>query len=44
MSFLNRAARGVMGVLFALALAGFSFGNSDADQRKAFIAFPAGHQ
>jgi DUF3053 family protein len=39
MSALNRAARGVMCLLFALALAGFSFGNSDADQRKAFIAF-----
>jgi Protein of unknown function (DUF3053) len=39
MSALNRAASGAMCILFALALAGSSFGNSDADQRKAFIAF-----
>jgi hypothetical protein len=39
MSVRNRAARGVMAVLFALTLAGFSFGNSEPDQRKAFIAF-----
>ncbi len=46
----DRAARGVIGILLALTLAGFSFGNSEADQRKAFIAFlqdinnrPGGH-
>jgi len=37
MSILNRAARGVIGVVFALTLA--AWGNSEADQRKAFIAF-----
>ncbi len=50
MSILNRAARGALCLLFAATLAGFSWGNSEADQRKAFIAFlqdinnrPAGH-
>lgn len=37
MSGLNRAARAVIGVLVALTLA--AWGNSEADQRKAFIAF-----
>jgi len=37
MFILNRAVRAVIGVLVALTLAGW--GNSDADQRKAFIAF-----
>jgi hypothetical protein len=37
MSVLNRAARGAIGILFALALA--AWGNSEADQRKAFITF-----
>ena len=37
MSLLNRAERGVLGVLLALTLAGW--GSSEADQRKAFIAF-----
>ncbi len=37
MSFLNRAARGAMCIMFAAALA--AWGNSEADQRKAFIAF-----
>jgi DUF3053 family protein len=37
MSALNRAARGVICLLFAATLAGW--GNSEADQRKAFIAF-----
>jgi hypothetical protein len=39
MLLLNRAARGGIGILFALTLAGFSWGNGEADQRKAFIAF-----
>ena len=34
---LNRAARGAMCIVFAAALLGW--GNSEADQRKAFIAF-----
>ena len=37
MSGLDRAARGVIVVLVALTLA--AWGNSEADQRKAFIAF-----
>jgi len=37
MSFLNRVARGAMCIVFAAALA--AWGNSEADQRKAFIAF-----
>jgi Protein of unknown function (DUF3053) len=37
MSFLNRAARGAMCILFAATLA--AWGNSEADQRKAFIGF-----
>ena len=37
MSVLNRAARSAMCILFAAALT--SWGNSEADQRKAFIAF-----
>jgi hypothetical protein len=44
------AARGAMCILFAATLVGFSFGNGEADQRKAFIAFltdinnrPGGH-
>ena len=41
MSVLNRAARGTIGILFALAFAGFSWGNAEPDQRKAFIAFLA---
>src|SRR5690348_5006168 len=41
MSLFNRAARGVIGIFLALVLAGFSFGSSEADQRKAFIAFLA---
>ncbi len=50
MSLLDRAARGVMCIVFAAILAGFSWGNSEADQRKAFMAFlqdinnrPGGH-
>jgi hypothetical protein len=39
MSALNRAARSAVCILFAATLAGFSWGNSEADQRKAFIAF-----
>ena len=39
MSFLNRVARAALCLFFAATLAGFSFGNSEADQRKAFIAF-----
>ena len=39
MSVLNRAVRSAICILFAAALAGFSWGNSEADQRKAFIAF-----
>jgi DUF3053 family protein len=39
MSILDRAARGAMSILFAATLAGFSWGNSEADQRKAFIGF-----
>jgi Protein of unknown function (DUF3053) len=39
MSILARAARAAMCIVFAAALAGFSWGNSEADQRKAFIAF-----
>jgi acyl transferase domain-containing protein len=48
MTALNRATRGVVGVLVALTLA--AWGNSEADQRKAFITFlqdinnrPGGH-
>src|SRR5690242_13370560 len=37
MSVLNRAARGVMLLVFAAMLA--AWGNSEADQRKAFIGF-----
>jgi len=37
MSALNRAIRGAMCLLLAATLAGW--GNSEADQRKAFIAF-----
>ena len=37
MSVLNRAARGVVCIVFAATLA--AWGNSEADQRKAFIAF-----
>jgi Protein of unknown function (DUF3053) len=37
MSVLNRAARGVMPLVFAAMLA--AWGNSEADQRKAFIGF-----
>src|SRR5690242_20492390 len=37
MSALCRAARGAIGILFVVALVGW--GNSEADQRKAFIAF-----
>lgn len=37
MSFLNRAAGGAMCIVFAAALG--AWGNSEADQRKAFIAF-----
>jgi hypothetical protein len=36
---LNRAVRGAMCILFAAMLTGFSWGNSETDQRKAFIAF-----
>jgi Protein of unknown function (DUF3053) len=39
MSLLNRAARSAVCILFAATLAGFSWGNGEADQRKAFIAF-----
>jgi hypothetical protein len=39
MSIPDRAARGAMCIVFAATLAGFSWGNSEADQRKAFIAF-----
>jgi hypothetical protein len=39
MSILDRAARGAMCIVFAATLAGFSWGNSEADQRKAFIGF-----
>ncbi len=39
MSVLDRAARGIVAIVFATAWAGFSFGNGEADQRKAFIAF-----
>jgi acyl transferase domain-containing protein len=39
MSVLNRAARSAVCILFAATLAGFSWGNSEPDQRKAFIAF-----
>jgi Protein of unknown function (DUF3053) len=39
MSALNRVARGIIGIVFALTLA--AWGNSEADQRKAFIAFLA---
>lgn len=41
MSILNRAARAAVCILFVATLAGFSFGNSEADQRKALIAFLA---
>jgi len=37
MSALNRAVRSALCILFVVALAGW--GNSEADQRKAFIAF-----
>ncbi len=37
MSVFNRAARGAMCIVFAAALVGW--GNSESDQRKAFIAF-----
>ena len=39
MSLFNRAVRSALCILFAATLAGFSSGNSEADQRKAFIAF-----
>lgn len=39
MSVLNRAARGALCIVFAATLAGFSWGNGEADQREAFIAF-----
>jgi hypothetical protein len=39
MSIFNRAVRIAICILFAATLAGFSWGNSEADQRKAFIAF-----
>ena len=39
MSILERAARGAIGILFAATLSGFSWGNAEPDQRKAFIAF-----
>ncbi len=39
MSTLNRAARGALCLLFAAVLAAWSWGNSEADQRKAFVAF-----
>jgi hypothetical protein len=39
MSIFNRAVRSAICILFAATLAGFSWGNSEADQRKAFIAF-----
>jgi Protein of unknown function (DUF3053) len=39
MSILNRAARSAICILFAAALSGFSWGNSEPDQRKAFISF-----
>jgi acyl transferase domain-containing protein len=41
MSVLDRAVRSALCILFVAALAGFSWGNSEADQRKAFIAFLA---
>src|SRR5262249_17509719 len=37
MSILKRAVRGAISILFVVALAGW--GSSEADQRKAFIAF-----
>jgi len=37
MSILKRAARGAVLILFAVTLA--AWGNSEADQRKAFIGF-----
>ena len=50
MLILNRAARIAICIVFAAMLTGFSWGNSEADQRKAFIAFlqdinnrPGGH-
>jgi hypothetical protein len=36
---LNRAARSAMCILFAATLAGFSWSNGEAEQRKSFIAF-----
>jgi Protein of unknown function (DUF3053) len=39
MSILARAARSAVCIVLAATLAGFSWGNSEADQRKAFIAF-----
>ena len=39
MSVLNRAVRSAMCVLFAATLAGFSWSNGEAEQRKSFIAF-----
>ena len=39
MSIRNRAVRSAMCIVFAATLAGFSWGNSEAEQRKAFIAF-----
>jgi hypothetical protein len=36
---LNRAARSALCILFAAALAGFSWSNNEVDQRKAFIGF-----
>ena len=39
MSILDRAARSAMCILFAATLAGFSWSNGEAEQRKSFIAF-----
>jgi hypothetical protein len=39
MSFLDRAAHSAMCILFAAMLAGFSWSNGEAEQRKPFIAF-----
>ena len=39
MSILNRSARAAMCFVFAAMLAGFSWSNGDAEQRKSFIAF-----
>jgi hypothetical protein len=39
MSILKRVGRGAICIVLAAVLAGFSWGNSEADQRKAFVAF-----